>query len=213
MESFQVFDEKLKACMLAVQEFVFSPEKAGILGARIADQSIAGQSIVIDFFNRKILVSKQGVMDAQGLELTPAVKVLLLKYLLMCPDRIVGTPETTNKLLTFRELSNANPLFSSFTTNTAKIIQTTFSGNLAKLKARCAQLGGTLVETASHDLSVRFRALPRIPVILNFNDREEMLPANASFLYHDNANTYLNLESLMVTCTYLTGLLIQPEHP
>ncbi len=213
MESFQVFDEKLKACMLEFQKFVFSPEKANILGARISSQSIAGQSIVIDFFNRKILISKQGVMDTQGLELTPAVKVLLLKYLLMCPDRIDGTPETTNKLVTFREFSNAGPLFSSFTTNTAKIIETTFSGNLAKLEAQCTRIGGTLMATASHDLSIRFRALPRIPIIFNFNDKEDALPANASFLYHDNADTFLDLQSLMVTCTYLTGLLIRTEIP
>jgi hypothetical protein len=38
-----------------------------------------------------------------------------------------------------------------------------------------------------------------------------MLPANAAFLYHDNADTYLDLESLMVTCTYLTGQLIQTD--
>ena len=201
MKSFQVFDEKLKACTLDFQEFVFSPEKAEILGARLA-----GESFVIDFFNRRIVVSKQGVMDAQGQDLTPAIRVLLLKYLLLCPDHL---HKTTHKLVTFREFSNAGPLFSSFTANTAKIIETSFSGNIEKLKARCNRLGGTFVETASHDLSVRFRALHRIPIILNFNDREEMLPANASFLYHDNADTYLDLESLMVTCTYLTGLLIQ----
>jgi hypothetical protein len=203
MEPFQVFDEKLRACMLEFQEFVLSPEKADIIGVRLA-----GQSFVIDFFNRKILVSKQNVTDAKDRDLTPAVKVLALKYLLLCPDQ---HHETTNKLVTFREFSNAGPLFSSFTTNTAKIIETTFSGNLAKLKQQCTKLGGTVVETASHDLSVRFRALHRIPIILNFNGKEGMLPANASFLYHDNADTYLDLESLMVTCTYLTGLLIQSD--
>ncbi len=203
MEAFQVFDDKLERCLLEFQKFDFSPEKAEILGARIN-----GQSFLLDFFNRKILVSNQQVNDTEGRDLTPAVRVLLLKYLLMCPDRI---DETTNRLVTFREFSNAGPLFSSFTTNTAKIIENTFSNNLIRLKQQCARLGGTLVETASHDISVRFRALHRIPIILNFNDRDETLPANASFLYHDNADRYLDLESLMVTCTYLTGLLIQTE--
>jgi hypothetical protein len=163
---------------------------------------------VIDFFNRKILVSKKDIMDAEGGELPPAVKVLALKYLLLCPDHVC---ETTHKLVTFREFSNAAPLFSSFTANTAKIIETTFSGNFTRLRQHCARLGGTLVETAAHDLSVRFRALHRIPIILNFNDEDETLPANASFLYHDNADNYLDLESLMVTCTYLTGLLLQTD--
>jgi len=201
VKSFQVFDEKLKACTLDFQEFVFSPEKAEILGARLA-----GESFVIDFFNRKIFVSKQDVVDADGQDLTPAIRVLLLKYLLFCPDHL---HKTTHKLVTFREFSNAGPLFSSFTANTAKIIETSFSGNIEKLKTRCNRLGGTFVETASHDLSVRFRALHRIPIILNFNDQDEMMPASAAFLYQDNADAYLDLESLMVTCTYLTGLLIQ----
>jgi Domain of unknown function (DUF3786) len=203
MKSFQVFDEKLKACMLDFQEFVFSPEKAAILGARLA-----GEAFVIDFFNRKILVSEQNLVDADGLELTPAIRVLLFKYLLLCPDHL---HKTSHKLVTFREFSNAGPLFSSFTANTAKIIETTFSGNIDELKTRCSQLGGHIVESASHDLSVRFRALHRIPILLNFNDTDEMLPANAAFLYQDNADIYLDLESLMVTCTYLTGLLIQTD--
>ncbi|MCP4723138.1 MAG: DUF3786 domain-containing protein [Desulfobacteraceae bacterium] len=200
MESCQVFDEKFKECMSEFQKFTFSPGKADILGVRIIDQSF-----VINFFNQKIFISKQGMIDAEKGDLTPAVMVVLLKYLLLCPDH----RETTNKLVTFREFSNAGPLVSSFTTNTAKIVETTFSGNLTKLKHQCTRLGGTIVENPSHDMSVRFRALHRIPIILNFNDRDETLPANASFLYHDNADSYLDLESLMVTCTYLTGLLIQ----
>ncbi len=72
MQPFQAFDEKLKECMLELQEFIFSPEKATILGVRIA-----GQSFVIDFFNRKILVSKQELIDTEGSELTPAGQCLL----------------------------------------------------------------------------------------------------------------------------------------
>jgi len=203
MEPFQAFDEKFKNCMDKFRDLDFSPEKAEILGVRIA-----GPSVVVDFFNRKILVSKEAVTDAEGKELTLAIKVLLLKYLLFCPDYI---HETTHRLVTFREFSNAAPLFSSFTANTAKIIETSFSGNRVRLEQQCIRLGGTLMENASHDMSVRFRALYRIPIILNFNDRDKTLPAKACFLYHDNADRYLDLESLMITCTYLTGLLLQTD--
>ena len=65
------------------------------------------------------------------------------------------------------------------------------------------------METESYDLSARFQALPRIPVILNFNDKDELMPAKAVFLYYDNGDVYLDLQSLTITCTYLTGLLIQ----
>ena len=64
------------------------------------------------------------------------------------------------------------------------------------------------MENSSYDLSVRFQALSRIPIILNFNDTDDMMPANAVFLFHDNADRYLDLKSLGILCTYLTGLLI-----
>ena len=124
----------------------------------------------------------------------------------MCP---VTPVERSNKLVTFREFSDAGPLFSNFTENTGKIIETTFSGRLEELKILCVNLGGTLMENGSYDLSVRFRALPRVPIIINFNDREDNLPSTAGFLYHDTADRYLDLECLSITATYLTGLLIQ----
>ena len=65
------------------------------------------------------------------------------------------------------------------------------------------------MENASYDLSVRFKALSRIPIIMNFNDKDDMMPASAVFLFHDNADKYLNLECLSIVCTYLTGQLIQ----
>jgi len=65
------------------------------------------------------------------------------------------------------------------------------------------------MKNVSYDLSVRFKALSRIPIILNFNDKDDMMPANAGFLFQDNADKYLDLECLSIICTYLTGQLIQ----
>jgi hypothetical protein len=65
------------------------------------------------------------------------------------------------------------------------------------------------VNNASYDLSVRFKALPKLPVILQFNDADEILPANSTLLFYEDAQEYLDLRSLAVIGTYLTGLLIQ----
>jgi hypothetical protein len=95
------------------------------------------------------------------------------------------------------------------TENTAKIIQTNFSNRSEALSRRCLKLGRTILTHQSYDVSVRFRALSKIPIILNFNDADELMPANAGFLYRDTAAAYLDLQCLTITCTYLTGLLIQ----
>ena len=172
-----MFDKKYQEYMPLIKNFDFS-KKAKILGIQKQNQAC-----IFEFFNRIIAFDRNDFNDISGDEVTFAVKVVLCKYLLMCPEKI---SENSNRLVTFREFANAGPLFSSFAANTGKIIETTFLGNLEKLRKQCLKLGGIIIETESYDLSVRFLALPRIPIILNFNDKDELMPAKAVFLYHDN---------------------------
>lgn len=159
-----------------------------------------------NFFNRVIAFDGNDFFDTAGADLTPAVKVVLCTYILMCPEKEIKSIE---RHVTFREFSNAGPLFSTFTENTGKIIQTRFAGALEALRLRCLTLGGTIINSQFHDISVRFKALPRIPIILHFNDADDIMPANAGFLYVDTADSYLDLQCLTITCTYLTGLLLK----
>ncbi len=196
----KIFDQKLNHDFATVQKIDFL-KNAEILGIRQKNGTL-----IFGFFNRQISFSQDEIYDIEGEPLTDAVKDVLCQYLLMCPDPIC---ESSNKLVTLREFSDAGPLFSTFTANTGKIIGTTFSGNLEDLISRCLALGGIIMENASYDLSVRFKALSRIPIIMNFNDKDDMMPASAGFLFHDNADKYLDLKSLSTICTYLTGQLIQ----
>jgi len=200
IDNSKIFDQKLNHDFARVQKIDFF-KNAEILGIRQKSGSL-----IFDFFNRQISFSQDGIYDIEGQFLTDAVKDVLCRYLLMCPDPIC---ESSNKLVTLREFSDSGPLFSNFTANTGKIIGTTFSGNLEKLINRCLTLGGIIMENASYNLSVRFKALSRIPIIMNFNDKDDMMPASAVFLFHDNADKYLDLECLSIICTYLTGQLIQ----
>ena len=196
----KIFDQKLKHDFSRVKEIDFF-KSAENLGIRKNNGSL-----IFDFFDRQIVFSNEGIDDINGQPLTDAVKDILCRYLLMCPDPIF---ESSNRLVTLREFSDSGPLFSSFTANTGKIIGTTFSGSLENLINRCLTLDGIIMKNVSYDLSVRFKALSRIPIILNFNDQDDMMPANAGFLFQDNADKYLDLECLSILCTYLTGHLIQ----
>ncbi len=196
----KIFDETFHNYLTKVKKIDLSKKKK-ILGIQKREQSF-----VFDFFNRKIVFNGIDFTDPQGENVSFAVKVVLCKYILMCPEKVY---ESSDRLVTFREFSNAGPLFSMFTGNTNKIIETTFSGRLEALKAGCLKLGGKIMDRPSYDLSVIFQALYRIPIILNFNDRDEMLPAKSVLLYHDNAEKYLDLECLSITATYLTGCIIK----
>ncbi len=199
MDNSKIFDKKYDECMAQLQEADFA-RAAGILGGRYKNNSLS-----FDFFNRQIVVTKEGIKDVDNRELTFPIKFLLCQYILLCPEKL---PEKSSRLVTFREFKNSGPLFSRFTSNTNKIIETSFSGRLEMLAKQCLQLGGIIMETASYDFCIRFKALHRIPIILNFNDKDDLMPAQAGFLYHGDAEEYLDLECLSITCTYLTGQLI-----
>ncbi len=176
--------------------------KADLLGARAENGSLH-----IPLYDTEYLVSREAITDADGREINPGLQVLLSKYILTCPMEL---PPLSDRLVTYREFKDAGPLISYFTTNTNKIIETTFAGNISALRERCLLIGGEIRTSQTYDLSVQFYALPRIPVLLNFNDRDELFAATASILYRASAEWFLDMECLSITGTLLAGKLIHP---
>jgi hypothetical protein len=58
-----------------------------------------------------------------------------------------------------------------------------------------------------YDLSVRFEALPRVSLLLLFNDRDDEFPAGCKVLFNQHAETYLDPESLAMTGSFLAKQL------
>ena len=160
------------------------------------------------FFNHPILYDGNDFFDLSGSELTPAIKTVFCQYLIHGP---IQKKENSGKLVTFREFSGAGPLFSQFVANTGKIIEQTFSSRLTVLEKKCKQLFSMPLNTSGYDLSVRFKALPKIPIILQFSDADDMFSAKSVVLFHDDAIQYLDLKSLGKIITFLTGLLIDSK--
>ncbi len=202
MENSKLFEDVYKSVLPQIKEFDFT-EKSDLLGIQKKNGFF-----IFPFFNRELAYDGDDFADLSGEEVLPAIKLVVSRYMMMCPQK---ASQSSGRLLTFREFPGSGPLFSRFVNNTSKIMETTFSGRLGELEKRCRELNGFIVKTESHDLSVRFRALPRIPMILNFNGAEDRMPAQAGFLFHDNAGDYLDLEALAILSTYLTGRLIKPE--
>jgi hypothetical protein len=71
----------------------------------------------IPLYGREYLVSKGGIADPDGRQVTPAIRVVLCKYVLTCPAEL---PVLSDRLVTYREFKDAGPLISYFTTNTNK---------------------------------------------------------------------------------------------
>lgn len=174
--------------------------RADLLGAE-SD----GKRLIIGLYDRLYSVSGDAIEGLDGTDANDAVRVILGKYVLSCPDEL---PPLSNDWVTYREFKDAAPLVSYFTRNTNKNIEAHFSGRVKLLEQRCAELGAGRDENPAYDISVRFLALPRIPVVLNFNDADEMFPAVCSILYQKSAHHFLDMECLAMTGTLLAGKLL-----
>jgi hypothetical protein len=49
--------------------------------------------------------------------------------------------------------------------------------------------------------------LPRIPIRLRFNDKDDEFPAQSSILFRQSTESYIDMESLAIGGTYFTGML------
>lgn len=173
--------------------------KADILGL-----DRVGDTLRIPIYNSTYWFSESGIAADDGRELSVPLQVIICKYILHCSLEPVLSE---NRLQPYREFKDAAPLVSHFTTNTTQRLEKNFGGKVDELRQRCAGTGGESLETEVYDLSFRFYALPRIPVILNFNDSDELFPAACSVLYNTSAANYLDMECLSMTGTHLSGIL------
>ena len=196
-----VFEETYQNYLEQVRQVSFL-DKAEMLGVEKD-----GDRLVIPLYDRIYFFSTTGLSEKKGRKITPAVQVMICKYILMCTSERVAVAD---EFVTYREFKDAGPLISYFTTNTNKTLEATFSGNVEMLKDRSQRIGGEILASDMYDLSLRFYAFPKIPVVVNFNDSDDLFPAKCSVLYRSTAAHYLDMECLAMTGTLLTGKLINP---
>ena len=165
---------------------------------------IDGGDIIIPFFGRPYRVSNERISDPSGRRPHLSVSVILCKYLLMCPSH---EPREAD-WVTFKDFKDAAPLINSFATTVTNPISKMYSGRLSALESACKKIGGYLpADTLSYDISFQFDALPRVPLLLLFNDQDTEFPAQCSVLFERRTEKYLDMECVamlgMLLCEYL----------
>ena len=199
VERSRVFDETYMRYLEEIRKVDFLA-KAEMLGVKIGNKALE-----IPLYDKIYRFASTGIVGDDGKDLTSAVQVMICKYILTCPLEL---PELSETLVTYREFKDAGPLISYFTTNTNKTLETTFCGNVTGLMKRGQEIGGKILDSDTYDLSLLFHAFPRVPVILNFNDRDDLFSATCSVLYQSSAAHFLDMECLAMTGTLLSGKLI-----
>jgi hypothetical protein len=173
--------------------------RAGMLGGRMEKGAA-----VISFFDRRYRVTPEAITDADGAQAPYDVCVVMARYMLMCPKRL----PTEDAWSAYRDFRDAGPLTVFFADAVEGAIAETFSGRCQALKRACRSLGGgPPLAALSYDLTMQIPALPRIPMLLLFNDMDEEFPPTCSVLFEARAERYLDAESLAILGSQLSHRL------
>jgi len=200
MQESEVFEKIYRDYLKEVSRL--EPDRARErLGVQVVDEAV-----IIPFYGTPHHISAQGISDDQGRRPSHSVSVILCKYLLLCPD----VEPTEADWVTYKDFKDAAPFVGGFLNNVERPIARTFSGRLNDLRRACADLTGRPVEgLVTADLVMRFEALPKVPVLMVFNDRDEDFPAHCSILFERRAEKYLDMECLAIAGWALSDWLKQ----
>ncbi|MGD8447308.1 MAG: DUF3786 domain-containing protein [Desulfobacterales bacterium] len=193
MEKKHIFDKTYKDYLsrIADLDFPFIADKLGI--------QMDGQEAIISFFDKRYRMSAKGITDLSNRQPHLSVSVILCKYLLMCP---MIEPLGGN-WMSYKDFKDAAPLIQAFYNTVTQPIAETFSSRLAKLENAGKKIGGYLpTDEYPYDLAMQFDALPKVSILLLFNDKDEEFPAQCSVLFEKRAEKFLDME-----CLAMVGML------
>ncbi len=172
--------------------------------------TITDREATVPFFGFDHRVSAQGTRGPHDRRPSHAVSVILFKYLLMCP----ASEPTGTDWVTYKDFKDAAPFVGGFFSTVEKPIAEAFAGRLPELEDTCRKLNGHPVAMGViSDLVMHFRALPKVPVMLLFNDRDEDFPASATLLFERRAGHFLDMECLAMVGGVLARWLIGNADP
>ena len=195
-----IFEETYQNYLTQLAGIDFA-SRAETLGIEIRD----GEALV-PLMGKTYRVSPKGVFDPSGKEPNHAVSILLCRYLLLCPEK----EPKGDQWVTYKDFRDAAPFVGGFVNNTEKALVKNFSSRLQELKQACQRLGGRPADLElSYDIVCRFDVLPKIPILLLFNDADEEFPAQGSLLFQENAAGFLDMECLAILGWFLTDALHQ----
>lgn len=167
-----------------------------------------GGVVVIPFFGRLYRVSGQGIVDDRGNWASYEVCVVLCRYLLLCPREMPSGREWVS----YKDFRDSGPLTVFFRDNAERPIGRTFEGRVSDLEAACKPLGGQSKDMGlGYDLTVLFEALPRVPILMVFNDADEEFQAHCSILFERLAEKFLDAECLAIVGAYLSEQLTRDQ--
>lgn len=181
---------------------------SAVLGIDVEENA---KSAKIPFLGRLYTVTPESISDEQGNRPDYGICVILLKYLLMCPE----SPPAEKNWIHSRDFKDTvQAQNSGLSDYAAKKIAALFSGDVSLLRRGLVELSGQIVDGEyPYDLSVYLPALPRVPLLVLYNDKDEHFPAEAFILYESRAHHFLDAECRVMVDWFLYDALRRNVFP
>lgn len=170
--------------------------------------TLDGDAVVVPYFGQSIRLAANGLTDEDGRRPEFADCVVVCRYLIMCPP----FEPKEKEWVAYRDFPDAGPLTVFWADTVEGPLAKTFSGHVRDLEMVCNSLGGSHpAMDISCDFCRSFTPLPKVPLLLVFNDADDDFPASASILFEKRASTYLDAESQAILGRGLTNRLLRTE--
>ncbi|MCP3925843.1 MAG: DUF3786 domain-containing protein [Desulfobacterales bacterium] len=167
---------------------------------------LKNNKLFVNFLDNTYCISKDGIKDASENVPDYRICIILAKYILLCPRQL--DPDWVSFKDFKREAHFANVNF--FSSEAEQVIVRRFSGKKNKLLKACIKADGFKSKVdLPYDLSIQFNVLPRISLLLLFNDNDEEFSAQCIVLFQKHSEFYLDPESLAIAGSMLSKKILE----
>lgn len=182
-----IFEHNYKGYIKQLREISFDAI-APLLGGTIKDDGME-----LSLLGERFFITPVGIYDLSGSKPSYDICVILSKYILLCPD----TTPKENDWVSFRDFKDSGPLTNYFNNDVEQAISIFFKGRIETLKKAGQSISGyTPALDVNYDIAVQFDLLPKISVVLLFNDEDEEFPTKCSILFERRTEKYLDAECI-----------------
>jgi hypothetical protein len=164
-----------------------------------------GDHLEVHFLGESYRISNQGIWKMDGKEPNVSVRIVLCHYLLQA-----GQGQVTGEWMSYRDFKDSAFFISNFQMNVEERIAHCFSGRTSDLEEAAQAIDGEPYEDfRTGDICYYFQALPKVPLLLIFFDKDADFPASCKVLFDRSASTWLDMECMAVLGWILADSLIK----
>jgi hypothetical protein len=164
-----------------------------------------GDHLEIHFLGESYRISNQGIWKVDAKEPNVSVRIVLCHYLLHASQG-----QLTGEWMSYRDFKDSAFFISNFQVNVEDRIAHYFSARTSDLEESAQALDGEPYgDFQTGDVCYYFQALPKVPLLLVFYDKDADFPASCKVLFDRSAPTWLDMECLAVLGWILADLLIR----